>query len=394
MNNKKLLFVYNGRIETDDRGNFFGNELNDKLVERYRYLGKHVTFLLRKRLINDDNKQNLQSFTSNNFSVITVPEFNSFGKLLKYNESINTIISKSVEDCDVLVARLPSTLGRKAISFAKKFRKPYLIEVVGCPWDALWNHSLLGKLVAPYAYWRMKSLVRHAPYVIYVTKLFLQNRYPNLHCSASISDVLLNSSFQSDFNERLRRYKLFQKGLNPLILGTAAAVDVKYKGQDLVFKAIRDLKSKGLAVKYFLLGKGNQENLKLLAEKFGIEEEIVFCGQIPHTNVFSWYQGIDIYIQPSRQEGLPRALVEAMSTGCVCIGTPTGGIPELLDDDMIIKGFEYQNLVTIILEMSLQSIEKNSLDNFYKAQEFLPEILDEKRKNFYDLFLNSLLLNK
>ena len=51
--------------------------------------------------------------------------------------------------------------------------------------------------------------------------------------------------------------------------------------------------------------------------------------------MFEWLDDMDLYIQPSLQEGLPRAVVEAMSRGLPALGAHTGGIPELLGEDCI-----------------------------------------------------------
>ena len=60
-----------------------------------------------------------------------------------------------------------------AVKSAKKNNKPYLIEAVACPWGTLWNHSLLGKIVAPFSYLQMKYIL-NSKYTIYVTNEFLR----------------------------------------------------------------------------------------------------------------------------------------------------------------------------------------------------------------------------
>src|SRR5690625_396249 len=54
-----------------------------------------------------------------------------------------------------------------------------------------------------------------------------------------------------------------------------------------------------------------------------------------HNEVFDWLETIDLYAQPSRQEGLPRALIESMSRGVPAFGANTAGIPELLENEFI-----------------------------------------------------------
>ena len=45
---KNVLFAYNGRVEKDSYGKYYGNELNDRLVERYQVFGNDISFLLEQ----------------------------------------------------------------------------------------------------------------------------------------------------------------------------------------------------------------------------------------------------------------------------------------------------------------------------------------------------------
>jgi glycosyltransferase involved in cell wall biosynthesis len=107
-----------------------------------------------------------------------------------------------------------------------------------------------------------------------------------------------------------------------IVIGTIAAVDVKYKGQENVIKDLGHLKNEGiLNFEYHLVGGGDQIHLSELAKKYNVHESIKFIGSLPHNKIFEWLDSIDIYIQPSLTEGLPRALIEAMSRGTPSIGT-------------------------------------------------------------------------
>ena len=107
-------------------------------------------------------------------------------------------IKKAVLNCDYLVARLPGDLGNIALKYAIKYKIKYLIELVGCAWDALWYHSFLGKMYAPYLFLKTKFFVLNSHYVVYVTKDYLQGRYPTKGYKINISNVNLgpNSNLQ------------------------------------------------------------------------------------------------------------------------------------------------------------------------------------------------------
>ena len=110
-----------------------------------------------------------------------------------------------------------------------------------------------------------------------------------------------------------------------LVLGTAAAVNVAFKGQRYVIEALARLKAAGRTdVEYRLAGGGDPTALRELAQRLGVAEQVAFAGSLPHDAVFSWLDGLDLYIQPSLQEGLPRALIEAMSRGLPAFAAHTG----------------------------------------------------------------------
>ena len=86
-------------------------------------------------------------------------------------------------------------------------------------------------------------------------------------------------------------------------------------------------------------------NGKYYQKNFGVENQVFFDGTLPGGQpVYDWLDDLDLYLIPSLQEGLPRALVEAMSRGCPAIGAKTGGIPELLGKDCIYGRKNYKKL--------------------------------------------------
>ena len=111
-------------------------------------------------------------------------------------------------------------------------------------------------------------------------------------------------------------------------------------------------------------------------------------GQLNREEIMKWLDSIDIYIQPSLQEGLPRSLIEAMSRGCLSIGSSTAGIPELLNKSYIFKRKNVRQLVDRILSL-IECKDKNSISfsNYQKSLEFNIEDLDSRRNMIYDKYL-------
>ena len=89
---------------------------------------------------------------------------------------------------------------------------------------------------------------------------------------------------------------------------------------------------------------------------------------LPHSEVFIELRNIDIYVQPSLQEGLPESVVEAMSLGCPVIGSNVGGIPELINQDMIFKKKNSNQLANIIENITKEKLIIEAKNNFEKAK--------------------------
>ena len=386
----KVVFAHD-HFFVKDADNFYSSSgsFTTQVIERYDRIFDHVDLLTRqKELSEKQDSQILSLIRVKNASFIEVPNFKSFTMYHRRISEAKKIIEASVKANDCLIARLPSSIGAIAIHYAQKHQKPYLVELVGCPWDALWNYgSLLGKLIAPFTYLKTKRLVRNSKYVIYVSNVFLQRRYPTKGISIACSNVSIPEPEGKVLQKRLDKIRS-RKEDDPLILGTAAGINVKYKGQQYVIKALSKLVKLGYNVEYHLAGGGSKEYLTSVAEKCGVIDRVKFLGSIPHEGMFDYFDSLDIYVQPSKQEGLPRALVEA-SRGCPTTGSRTGGIPELLEDDLIFRKGSVRDIIRIIKELDVSKMEELSKKSFEKAKEYRSNILEERRASFLKGFRKS-----
>lgn len=297
----------------------------------------------------------------------------------KHNKEIRLAISTS----NLVIARVPSIVAYRAVEIAKKMQKPVFSVAIGCAWDAYWNHRFPGKLIAPYMYFKMKWCMKKADYALYVTEKFLQKRYPSECKSIGVSDVVVK-----DFDSYIlkRRRDKIENGLGKTItLMTSGSVGNKAKGQEFVIKAIPILNNYGFRINYLLAGGDDPSYLKKLANKLHVEDQISFLGMLSTSEVFEKLDVADIYIQPSLQEGLPRAVVEAMSRGCPVIGTKTGGIPELINKEFIVERKSKRGIAAAIIAMwNTKTILNEANYNFSKSQQYKEELLSNKRNEYYE----------
>lgn len=387
----RLLFVHDTKLKVDTKGTYYtGGSFNKDVWDRYLSLTSEFSVIARKESKVYDTETARKSFNyfdKEKINFIEVPNINSsLSNFINYHQrkKLRNIVKKAVLQSDYIIARLPSFNGNMAINFAKKYGKPYLVEVVGCSWDALRNYNIKGKIIAPFSYYSQKKSIKDADYAIYVTKNFLQSRYPAKGKSINCSNVSLTELDESILEKRINSIQ--NKNLeNKLVIGTIAAVDVNYKGQDLIIKALSNLKKEGyMNFEYQLVGQGDPTRLSSIARKYDVMDQVQFFGPLPHKKVLNWLDSIDIYAQPSKTEGLPRALIEAMSRGLLCIGTNTGGIPELLNDEFLvsINKNNDKEISNLIKGINKRELLEQAKVNFAKSKEYQKNLIDERRHQF------------
>lgn len=385
----KVLFVHDGPLYVDENKEYYGVHYKNKIVERYSRLGEDVTFLMRLNSITSYAATKLNKITCSNFSFVSIPNFKRLTTYFKEKSNAKKIIEATVLANDVIVVRMPSAAGVIAIQVARQLNKPYLVEMVACTFDAYWNYGWKGKLIAHYTFFKVKKIIKNCPFVVYVTNNFLQNRYPTNGVHINISNVELQAIVEVDLLKR--KDKINNTVLNqPLIIGTVAAIDVPYKGQADVIKALAILKKEGIVFYYHIVGQGNPKILTDLIDKLDLTDQIKIIGSLEHSKVFDFYQKIDLYIQPSKQEGLPRALIEAMSKAVPALGARTAGIPELLDEKSIFEPGNCKEIAFKLKSIDQAWMLENAERNFITAKDYQIHILEEKRRDFYQLFLNSI----
>jgi len=123
------------------------------------------------------------------------------------------------------------------------------------------------------------------------------------------------------------------------------------------------------------------------AAALGVSERVEFRGQLASGElVRQELDRADLFVLPSRQEGLPRAMIEAMARGLPCIGSTVGGIPELLPESDLVPPDDARRLAHTIRSVVTDHarLARMSERNLEKAREYAPERLARRRGHFYE----------
>ena len=372
-----VLFVHDHRLRKVDNDFYTTGGFSDSVTGRYTCVFEKM--ILMCRASQNKNISGCSKITNTGVEICPIYE----NKLIPKRKLMKQI-EKEIEKVDRVIVRMPSMLGIYAAIIALKKRKKLMVEVVGSAFGSYWYRSFFGKIVAIPLEYINKCIIKKADYVVYVSEDYLQKEYPNRKKTLGCSDVVLDSRKEETL--KLRKYNIDKMSNNKIVLGTLSQIDQKYKGHKNVFEAISILKKQGIEVEYRLAGSGSEEYLLNIAKKNKIENNIVFCGQIKHENINEWIDQLDVYIQPSLTEGMPRSVIEAIYRGCPTIVSSAGGMYELIENE-----YTFKKGNTFDLVKKIQLIDKNRLksmaDRNYKfASKFDLENILNKRKDFLQKF--------
>jgi glycosyltransferase involved in cell wall biosynthesis len=103
---------------------------------------------------------------------------------------------------------------------------------------------------------------------------------------------------------------------------------IRAKGADVLLTALSHLG--GAAPLTVVIGDGPEgANLRALCEQLGLRERVRWLGELPRAA--RWIPAFDAFVLPSRTEGTPIVLLEAMAAGIPIVATRVGGVPDVLD---------------------------------------------------------------
>jgi glycosyltransferase involved in cell wall biosynthesis len=316
------------------------------------------------------------------FNLIT--EYTSIKSYFLNYLTIKNRIKEEILKADLTVVRLPCIFGFIAVPVLVKYHKPFFTEVVGNIFELFWNYgSIAAKLSAHYFNKTTKKCVKKSPFVVYVTRK-LQKDYPSDGYTMTISDVILSSIISPD---SIKMTRFYNKTIKIGLIGSIA----NHKGHAILLTAISKLNDQIKEnIELYFIGNGNTNWLTKLVSKFKLNKNVKFIGTMPHNEIFDFLKSLSLYIQPSYQEGMPRAMLEAMSMGCPVLASAVGGIPDVVRQQFLHKPGDYQRLSEQIkyFYKNRYLLEKEALSNLEIIKEFAKDNLDKKRKEFYTKITN------
>ena len=311
-----------------------------------------------------------------------LPYFHRPAQLLRRLPAVASGLWRAVGTADFSVLRLPGVVSLGAGTVLRLRRRPYAVELVGDPVTLLTSGAVgpLGAALAPAAGALTRWVVRGASLGRYVTARTLQQAYP-LRPGAPAhhySNVVLAPS---DFAPAPRATGQARR------LVAVGTQDQMYKGHDDLLRALA-LLDPAAGFELTLIGDGRcHEALRRLATTLGVADRVRFLGRVnDRGRLWAELDRAEIFVQPSRTEGLPRALIEAMARGLPAVGTAVGGIPELLGSSFLVPPGRPDQLAVLLETLAGSAAERSaaSRTNLAVARRFDSENQEERVRGWLD----------
>jgi glycosyltransferase involved in cell wall biosynthesis len=305
-------------------------------------------------------------------------------------------VRRAVRQCRAYILRLPCAIGTLLWKQLPP-RAPFGVEVVGDPYDGFSRLGISSSLRAYYRWSWTRNLrlqCASASASAYVTREALQRRYPpapgafTTHYSSVELPV---EALVGDLGPRLARIEALADRMHgrgePVRIGFIGSFSQRHKLPDLHIRAVAECIEQGRNLELEMIGDGSRlEEMKHLAAALGVDRRVRFRGRIPGGEpVLRAIDAMDLLVNASAVEGLPRVVIEAMARACPAIGSTVGGIPELLGPRWLVRAGDVPQLAAKICEVldDAAALEAAARRNVAEARNYCRDVLEPRRREMY-----------
>ncbi len=210
--------------------------------------------------------------------------------------------------------------------YSKLFCSPLVVRMAGIDVDMFFSPKL-------------KATLKDRLYMLFVIKLMhstgayivaLSNNMFNKIAKLGINNnkiVLIPNFVDDDFF----RLSPNVPGTNILFVGGLKHV----KGVDILIEAMHKLVNKRnhRHIRLTIVGDGEErEKIKNIVNNYNLNSHVRLIGSVPYNLVKTYMNDASMLVLPSRSEGLPNVILQAMAAGLPIVATRVGGVPDLIKD--------------------------------------------------------------
>lgn len=162
------------------------------------------------------------------------------------------------------------------------------------------------------------------------------------------------------------------------------------KSVDLIIQAVAQLKQQNCPCQLFIVGDGPERlPLEKLTNDLDLTDRVKFAGMQP--DVPSLLKAADVFVQPSKTEGMPLVTLEAMAAGIPIVASRTAGIVDLLEHQksaLLVPPGDWDSLVHSIRHLLTNPAHAQKLSHTAQQHALKNFSLSAMLHTYADLYLN------
>lgn len=358
------------------------------LLNRYLSVFENVKYPVRVK--NVHKKEDLGKFNKpideSRVEVVPIPFGQGVIDFLKNYRKIQKALYNICDTCQFAFLRLPSVYSFNILRYVWKERLPYATEIVFDCYDGFKSSTSFTEKMA---YLLMHNLqikaCSKAEGISCVTAEYLQQRYYPKKKDTIVSNY---SSIELPYSFYFKRRNYPEKKIFRIIHVAYQVAFNSRKGHNQLLEALKRVRDAGINAEIVFVGgdyANGIEQLRIYAKDLNIKEHVSFTGFLSRPELREQMMEADLAVMPTKAEGLPRVVIEAMAMGLPCISTNVSGNPELLDKEFLLDYTDVNGFAKCIKAVLSDQLlyESTSRTNYERSLEYEAKILQTKREKFY-----------
>lgn len=388
---KVLVTTHAQMFQTPDGKVWTNSVYGYDFFRRYLDVFENVRLVTRMKKITYEDLGNRILVSGPRLEFFALPFYHGPWQFAKKYIKIQKSLYKAIDSCDCAVLRIPDQLAFQIFKKVKRSSIPCAVEVVAHSWD-LYAPGTIKTVLRPFlrVLWdiNQKKLCKQADGVSYVTKEYIQKRYPSgikeldskrfetFYTSADLNPVYFGGP---------RSKESFDKDILDFV--HVSGINNNAKGHYELLNVMADNKKHGIKHRLTFIGGGTLLNkFKELSTELKLDDQVEFIGHLSNpSEIAEKLKASDLFILPTMTEGLPRVILEAMASGLPCIATDVGGIPELLSERALVNHKNISSLSNKIqyFANNPEVLGEESVRNYNKSLNYSSANISKKRREFY-----------
>jgi glycosyltransferase involved in cell wall biosynthesis len=391
----KLLLVDTAHVyKTYDGKHYTPTIYGKHFFQRYLKVFEEVRFVCRTQTVADADVTGFLEMDTEGLEFWEMPWYRGLKSMIKKLPKIAKNLRGAADGCDCVLLRMPQLEGYLCYLFSKCKNKPLALEIVSDPkaWTDVTGIFKAFNLLA------LKHLINITHGVSYVTRDYLQGRYPkNKRTGKHSGDYFTGHYSTAEIPDSIISVpKKYKSSIDEFeIIHVANAIEDDNKGHGTVIEVLSILKKYGKSVRAVFIGSGSKvPSFIEYADKLGVGDRVFFTGRLSSVGeIIKRLRQSDLFLFPSKSEGLPKVVIEAQASGLPCIASPVGGTPELIEEKYLRDPLDAQGFADIILRLldTPSELDLMSEKNIETAKEYTTSVLEKRRTEFYTKLKNAAL---